>query len=47
MRYIIQIRETNPSTTINMVLKDNEIKFPQADLNLKDKNIILNKFRME
>jgi len=37
----------NPGKTINMVFKDSEIKFPHPDLNLKDKNIIVNKFRME
>lgn len=44
---VFEYEEMNPGTTINMVFKDSEIKFPHPDLNLKDKNIIVNKFRME
>lgn len=44
---VFEYEEMNPGKTINMVFKDSEIKFPHPDLNLKDKNIIVNKFRME
>ncbi len=44
---VSQYEETNPGSRVNMVFKDNEIKFPHPDLNLKDKSIVVNKFRME
>ena len=44
---VSQYEEINPGSTVNMMLKDNEIKFPHPDLNLKDKSIIVNKFRIE
>ena len=44
---VFQYEEMNPGSTVNMVFKDNEIKFPHPDLNIKDKSIIVNKFRIE
>jgi UDP-N-acetylglucosamine 2-epimerase (non-hydrolysing) len=44
---VSQYEEINPGSTVNMVLNDNEIKFPHPDLNLKDKSIIVNKFMIE
>ena len=46
----ISVREyekINPGSTVNMVFIDNEIKFPYPDLNLKDKNVLINKFKQD
>jgi UDP-N-acetylglucosamine 2-epimerase (non-hydrolysing) len=44
---VSEYEKMNPGVTINMVFKDNKIKFPYPDLNIKDKNIVLNKFKSD
>jgi UDP-N-acetylglucosamine 2-epimerase (non-hydrolysing) len=41
---VADYEENNPGSTINLVFKDGEIKFPHPDLQLKDKRVILNKY---
>ncbi len=44
---ISQYEENNPGSKICMVFTDNNPKFPHSELNLKNKVIIVNKFRIE
>ena len=44
---VSEYEASNPGTTVNMVFMENEIKFPHTDLNLKDKNVLINKFTQE
>ncbi len=44
---VSQYEELNPGSTICMVFADNKPRFPHSELNLKNKIIILNKFRIE
>jgi UDP-N-acetylglucosamine 2-epimerase (non-hydrolysing) len=44
---VSQYEELNPGTKISMVFADNNPKFPHSELNLKNKIIIVNKFRIE
>ena len=44
---VSEYEEINQGSTVNMVFMDNEIKFPYPNLNLKDKNILINKFKQE
>ncbi len=42
---VSKYEEMNPGYTVQMVFKDKEIKFPHHDLNLKNKMIMISKFR--
>lgn len=39
--------EIHPGSTVNMIFMDNKIKFPYPDVNLKDKNVLINKFKLD
>jgi UDP-N-acetylglucosamine 2-epimerase (non-hydrolysing) len=34
-----------PGSTVNMIFMNNEIKFPYSDVNLRDMNVLINKFK--
>ena len=44
---VSEYEKTHPGSTINMVFMENEIEFPYPDFELKDKNILINKFKSE
>jgi UDP-N-acetylglucosamine 2-epimerase (non-hydrolysing) len=39
--------EIHTGSTVNMIFMDNKIKFPYPDVNLKDKNVLINKFKLD
>lgn len=43
---VSKYEEIHPDSTINMIFTDNKIKFPHPDVNLKGKNILINKFEL-
>ena len=44
---VSEYEKTHPGSTINMVFMDNEIEFPYPDFELKDKDVLINKFKSE
>ena len=42
---VTEYEEKYPGSTVNMIFMDNEIKFPHPDVNLKDRNVLINKFK--
>ncbi len=44
---VSEYEKTHPGSTINMVFMEDEIEFPYPDFELKDKNVLINKFKSE
>jgi UDP-N-acetylglucosamine 2-epimerase (non-hydrolysing) len=44
---VSEYEEKYSGSTVNMIFIDNEIKFPHPNLNLKGRNVLINRFKTD